>query len=935
MWVIRVTKGIVVLFSFFLLATQSAALDPGKPIDRYLLREWGIEQGLPSDIINALAQTPDGFLWIGTQKGLLRYDGLTLEPVPLPDGLEGQSPDIRAFWVDSGGRLWIGENNHLLYLENNEIRYFPAQDGISLDRISSIYQDSEGSTWVATAHNYLFRLKDGKFTHFNNAHGIPTPEVGSLLEDKSGHLWVGNYTGGLLLYRNGKFSNYPLPIKGANPDGFYSVYHAYEDRQGVLWVCTNIGLLGIADICTGNERVVAHLTPADGLADSNVWFILEDDNGNLWVGTEKGLNRIRHDPAGKLLIDTLMPGSNAQVLLEDAEKNLWVGSFGSGLKQVRDGTFFTYWKDEKFPYWRLGLYAGADGRIIVGSSLGGVFRFDRNKDVFRPVWQVGNNIESEIEAIAEDADGWLWLGTLFRGIWRVKNGKTIHYTTESGLYSNGVLIIYRDSRDRLWIGYWGGGISCYRDGIFRHLPRYNGTDIGRAYAIREDKNKNIWIGHEKGLAMLPAGDFETPDIKTYLPGVKVTEIYEDSGGVFWVGTAAEGLKRFEKGQWVSFPPNNGLKDKKIYKILEDDRGNFWIGTQDGILKISKAELNDFAAGKIEQFQVTVFGLADGMLDTVCRTVANNAAIKTGTGELWFATHRGIAVVNPEKAYTNRYPPPVVIKEAIFNYESISLEAPGKSFTGIKDILFYFTAPSFASPERVKISYMLEGHDQAWNTIKYSSPRKAHYKKLPPGRYRFRVIACNSSGVWNNTGASFAFVLKPYFYQTPVFKIVAFITGLLIVIGSYLGLKKFLYDRKLRNKYRTSTLDPEKAEKCLENLQRLMEIDKLYRDEELSLDSLAGKLAIAPRYLSQVVNEQFNKNLRDYLNEYRVAEAKEFLARHGKNNHKILGIAFEVGFNSKEVFNRAFKKHTGITPSEFLKEHQAANNNKKPAPKPKG
>jgi len=459
--------------------------------------------------------------------------------------------------------------------------------------------------------------------------------------------------------------------------------------------------------------------------------------------------------------------------------------------------------------------------------------------------------------------------------------------------------------------------------------------MGTVFVIREDKNKNIWIGHEKGLIMAPAGDIDAPDIKTYLPGVTVTEIYEDSSGVFWVGTDADGLKRFEKGQWVSFPPNNGLKDKKIYNILEDDRENFWIGTQDGILKISKAELNDFAAGKIEQFQVTVFGLADGMINVVCRPVANNSAIKTDDGELWFGTLRGIAVVNPEKVYINRCPPPVVIKEAIFNYESISLASSGKSFTGIKDILFYFTAPSFASPERVKISYMLEGHDQAWNTIKSSSPRKAHYKKLPPGRYRFRVIACNSSGVWNNTGATFAFVLKPYFYQTPVFKIVAFITGLLIVIGSYLGLKKFLYHRKLRNKYRTSTLDPEKAEKCLKQLQRLMEVDKLYRDEELSLDSLAGKLAIAPRYLSQVVNEQFNKNLRDFLNEYRVAEAKEFLVRHGKNNHKILGIALEVGFNSKEVFNRAFKKHTGITPSEFLKAHRAANNNKKPAPKPKG
>lgn len=927
----KINRSLVLLLSVLLYASRLGALDPDKPVDHYLVSKWGTAQGLPADTVNAIVQTPDGFLWLGTNKGLFRFDGMTLEPIYFSDSPGGQSPYINTLLVAKDGGLWIGEKNNLIYLKDNQLQYVLKEGEKPASAISHIYQDSEASIWIATAGDYLFRFKDGKLTHFDHTNGVASSDVYDIQEDKNGYLWVADVAGGLLLYRNGIFVAYPLPIKRATPDDFYSVYSIYEDRRGVLWIGTNIGILGIADICTSRERVVAHFTPANGLSNNNVWSILEDDNGNLWVGTEKGINRIKRDPSGKVRIDSLMPDTIALNLLEDAEKNLWVGTIGSGLNQVRDSTFFTYWKDEGLPYWRLGLYTADNGHILAGSTLGDLFRFDKDKNVFSRLLQVGDSIESEIEALAEDRDGWLWLGTIGRGIWRVKNGKTIHYTYKNGLINNSILVIYRDARARLWIGYIDGGISIYRDGVFRHFPGHNGVKMGAVFVIREDKNKNIWIGHEKGLIMLPAGNIDAPDIKTYLPGITVTDIYEDAGGVYWIGTLTDGLKRFKQGNWVSFPWKNGPGDKGIYKILEDNRENFWIGTPDGILKISKAGLNDLAAGKTQHFQVTVFGSADGMLDTTCRPAANNSAIKTNDGELWFGTRRGIAVVNPEKVYINKYPPPVVIKEAIFNYEPVSLEMPGKSFTGIKDLLFRFTVPTFSSQGRVKMKYWLQGYDKDWILVEPFSRRQAHYKNVPPGLYRFQVIACNSSGLWNKTGASFAFVLKSYFYQTPLFKIAAFITGLLLIIALYCGLKKFLYYRKLRNKYQHSTLDAQKAETCLRELQHLMETKKFYRDENLTLDALAKELSIAPRYLSQIINEQLNRNFRDYLNEYRIEEAKAFLTRHGKNNHKILGIAFEVGFNSKEVFNRSFKKYTGTTPSRYLKEHNGNGGEKRVEP----
>jgi len=927
----KINRSLVLLLSVLLYASRLGALDPDKPVGHYLLSKWGTEKGLPADAVNAIVQTPDGFLWLGTDKGLFRFDGMILESIYFSDSPGGQSPYINTLLADKDGGLWIGERNNLLYLKDSQLQYVLKEGERPTGAISHIYQDNEANIWIATAGDYLFRFKDGKLTHFDRAQGISVPWIYSILVDRSNNLWLGNYSGGLLLYRNGKFIKSPLPIKGSEPDGFYSVYYVYEDRQGILWVGTNAGLLGIAHAGTSVERVVEHITMADGLCANNVWFILEDDNTNLWVGTEKGLNRIKRDPSGKRLIDKLMQNSHIVYLYEDGEKNLWVGTIGSGLKQVRDCTFFTYGQESGLPYGFLSLYTGTDGRLLVGTMLGDLLRFDKDKGVFQPVLQIGNNFETGILSIAEDSLGWLWLGTTTRGIWRLKNGQIIRHSTANGLHSNGINVIFRDYRDRMWIGYKGGGISCYQDSVFRYIPGYNGKAIGAVGVIYEDKNKNIWIGHGNGLVMLPAGQYDDRDIKTFWPDVAITDIYEDGSGVFWICTQTEGIKRLEKGNWVSFPGENGLEGKEIYKILEDDRENFWIGTQDGILKISKPELNDFAAGKRREFQATGFGLADGLIHTNCRPVSNNAAIKTGDGELWFGTIQGISMVNPGRVYIDKCPPPVILKDVIFNHESIPPESSGKSFTGIKDILFYFTAPSFASQGKVKILYKLEGYDQTWGTIMPNFPRKAHYKNLPPGLYRFQVIAGNSSGVWNKTGASFAFVLKSYFYQTPLFKIAALITGLLLVIALYCGLKKFLYYRKLRNKYRHSTLDAQKAEHYLRELQHLMETKKLYRDENLTLDALAKELSIAPRYLSQVVNEQLNKNFRDYLNEYRIEEAKEFLARHGKNNHKILGIAFEVGFNSKEVFNRSFKKYTGTTPSQYMKQHNGNSQEKRDIP----
>jgi AraC-like DNA-binding protein len=267
---------------------------------------------------------------------------------------------------------------------------------------------------------------------------------------------------------------------------------------------------------------------------------------------------------------------------------------------------------------------------------------------------------------------------------------------------------------------------------------------------------------------------------------------------------------------------------------------------------------------------------------------------------------------------NKLPPPVIIEKIIVDRQSVPKNQDNPSFRGVSDIEFYFTAPTFIAPGKVKFKTKLEGYDKRWHLVSPAQNRIAEYSDLPSGEYRFKVIACNRDGIWNNTGDSFSFSIKRYFYQGIFFKISIFLSPLFIVIVLFYFLRKHSFLKKFRRKYKTSILDPEKAERYLKKLFYILEVEKVYKDEELSLQSLAEKLSIPPRELSQVINERLDMNYSNFINSYRIEEAKNLLFAPGENDHSILDIAYEAGFNSKAVFNRAFKKFTGMTPSEFRK-----------------
>ncbi len=532
---------------------------------------------------------------------------------------------------------------------------------------------------------------------------------------------------------------------------------------------------------------------------------------------------------------------------------------------------------------------------------------------------------------------------------------------------NQVSSIFKDSRNNLCFATFDGlSVRRYPDGAFLSFTSRDGLSGKRVHNVYEDKAHNIWIAADKGITLLrnmhqiavkrsnksfvgsrggftkePLAAGGKQNIEYYLKGISVTCIYEDlsvpnnEGSVYWIATHGAGLKRLsvKDGKIISYTRANGMTTDYIYQFFEDQQGHFWLMSNSGILRIEKSGLNSFARGKTDNIHCTSFGRDDGMKSSEFHSeFSRNSALKTGNGELWFLTRRGISIVNPEKIRVNKIPPPVVIEEAFFNGQRIPghRDAAAKPFKGSGDISFYFTAPSFLSPEKIRFKYRLEGFDNQWVFLPPGKEREAHYKNLGPGTYTFTVTACNAEGVWNQTGNSLRFTLKPFFYQTLLFKITLLLLFAVLIAGAI-----FIYKRYFVGKKKEETgdvkdkdeeqgkdkplLEPDFVRECTVKLEYQMEVEKAYRDLDISLRSLAEKVSIQPHLLSRILNEHLKCNFSDYINSYRIEEAKKILDSSRGAEENVTTVAHDVGFNSMTTFYKAFKKHTGMTPKQYKEE----------------
>jgi signal transduction histidine kinase/ligand-binding sensor domain-containing protein/CheY-like chemotaxis protein/HPt (histidine-containing phosphotransfer) domain-containing protein len=727
------------LFLFALLWNRPAfALDPGKVITQYTHNVWTSDNGLPQNSVLAITQTRDGYLWLGTQEGLARFDGVSFTIFDKRNTEQIKHNLVYVLYEDREGSLWIGTQGGLNRFKDGKFTTFTTKDGLSSDIVLSLDEDREGSLWIGTQGG-LNRFKDGRFTTFSTKEGLSNDFVLSIFEDNEGSLWIGTQGGGLNRFTDGKFTSYTAKDGLAND----VVRSICEDKEGSLWIGTKGGGLN-----RFKDGTFTTFTTKDGLSSDLVFKLYEDKEGSLWIGTQGGLNRFKD---GKFSSYTSKDGLSSDIvasIYEDKEGSLWIGTQRGGLDRFKDEKFTTFTtrdglsSDSVFP-----LYEDKEGSLWIGTQ-GGLNRF---KDGKFTAFTTRDGLSSNIVlSLDEDKDGSLWIGTQ-GGLNRFKDGKFTTFTTKDGLSNNSVLSIFEDKDGSLWIG-TQGGLNRLKDGKF--------TKVSNDYVFKlyEDKEGSLWVGTSGGLNRLRDGKVTSFTTKDGLSHNFVASIYEDQEGSLWIGTRGGGLNRFKDGKFTVFTAKDGLFDDLAFQILEDDQANLWMTCNKGIYRVSKKDLNDFANRSINSITSVAYGMADGLLSNEC-----SSGLRSRDGRLWYATDKGVAVIDPNSIKLNQLPPPVAVEKVIVDGKSVSPREKLEATPGAGQLEFHFTALSFLVPEKVRFKYKLEGFDKEW--IDAGTRRVAYYTNLPPGTYSFRVIASNNDGVWNETGATFAFYLQPHFYQT--------------------------------------------------------------------------------------------------------------------------------------------------------------------------
>jgi ligand-binding sensor domain-containing protein/signal transduction histidine kinase len=813
----------------------------------YLIHVWSSEDGLPQNSVNCLAQTPDGYLWIGTRSGgLARFDGnrfVIFNPQTTP---ELKDVEFETLSVDSRGTLWITAGNesaasmsdgkfHLVRERTAEPRWHPL----------NLIGEESNAVYLASFHPSVFRVpRNGAV---NEAERIdlepppPTPAPQPVIQTGDGSLWY--VTDNHLVARldlspaGGKrFTVFNLPspaqelVKGAD---------------GVLWLATDrqLGVMttnGFADRTptNGSPGAVRKLVPT---RDNGLWVwngtllrklmgrrwveevkrfrpadtteplrFFADSQGGLWViEYGDGLWHVRPDGTASLLTrEDGLPSKFITCFLEDNEGNIWIGTKEAGLARIRPRQFKQYTSVDGIPGdVTQSVCEDAQGCIWVGTATGGLAR--KQGDKFVPV-PLTPNPDPLIESVTvfPDATNGIWIGTLQGSVFRCVNDVVRCVNNEVSwsfplerLRDHVANAMMEDSRGRVWFGN-GAGAFYFQEGKLTTFDTAAGfvENIG-VRALAEGPPGTLWFGTEPGDVWRIINDkpvrYHPP---TEWPNARVSALLPEADGSLWVGTLGGGLLRLEDGHFTRITTQQGLPDNSITQLLEDDDGNLWGGTYAGIFRSAKRDLKDIAAGRVDEIAISVHGRFDGLPAQAYSGWFQPSCWRSRDGRLWFTTVKGLVVVNPREVTVNHRPPPVVIEElrvdglpqdfkSIANNDGGSVSNPRlKINPGRHYLEFSFTGIDLTAPDKVRFKWRLEGLDTRWRDG--MNQRFADYGPLPPGRYCFRVQAANSDGVWNETGASLAFVVLPYFWETWWFK-----TLLLVVLGSGLALAVTLAMRR--------------------------------------------------------------------------------------------------------------------------------------------
>jgi PAS domain S-box-containing protein len=756
--------GFVPLLVFFL-STSSWGVDPLVRISQYRHTAWTMKDGLLRGQPNVITQTKDGYIWIGTAAGLMRFDGVRLIPWEPPAGSQLPSPNVRALLAARDGSLWIGTDAGLSHWTRQSLVTYLKEPGV----VSSILEDHLGRIWVTrvrlpkTAESALCQISGSK----PQCYRVPDESsIGNccdtLVEDPSGDLWMGSSTG-LLRWRDGSLSTYPNKYLAPNTgmDGVESTVAAsdgslwvgidhggqgvglerfvqgswkpfrqpgldgsklaisslFGDRNSALWVGTwDRGVYRIS----GNR--VDHFTSAEGLSSNTIYQFYQDREGNIWVATSQGIDCFRDIPVVSFSMEEGLSADSVVSVLVAHDGTVWVGNVG-GLDAIRGGTVSS---------------------IRTGQGLPG----------------------NQVTSLFEDRARRLWVG-VDDGLWIYQNRRFIEIRRADGTRVGTVAGIAEDGEGNIWAVTIAPSRKLVRIRAFAVVEEIPPPHVPAAHAVETVQSAGIWLGLMNGdLARYRNGNAEIFSFDG-TTNLRVRQVIANADGSV-LGTTAAGLIGWKGGKLQTMTVRNGLPCSDIFSIVSD-QNNYWLYTRCGLVEISSTQLLQWWERPSLMLKVNVIDQSDGVRPE--EAPFSPQASRSPDGTLWFANNSVLQMFDPAHTKKNLVSPPVHVEQIIADgktYDTTSDRAGDLALPPlIRDLEIDYAALSFVAPEKVRFQYKLEGLDRDWHEV--GSRRQAFYTNLSPRRYRFRVAACNNSGVWNEAGAFLDFSIAPAYYQTNWFR----------------------------------------------------------------------------------------------------------------------------------------------------------------------
>lgn len=723
--------------------------------DGYSIRVWQTEDGLPQNLVTSAVQTRDGYLWFGTHSGLARFDGERFQVFDTVNTPELADSRISSLFEDTHGALWIGqESGTLARYRNHLFEAAPLRANTGADRIIGIGSDERGQLWAMRDSGFVDSLDDDR--------RLP-PLIGSVNPGIMN--WSRNTRGNILLVEdqraarleNGKISE--LVFNPSRQPDYVSGVASSSD--GGIWVLSEDRIRKWQDGAWKEDR--GGYPWPHGAVSSCV----ELRDGTLAVGTFNfGLYLIFADkrPAVRLDRGKGLPQDWVRFIYEDREGTIWVGAGSAGLAAIHPTAFSVLNSPDRWQGYSVHCVApGKNGSLWIGTEGGGLYHYSAAQWSHYGVAEgVANRY---IWSVTETPQGEVWMGNYWvGGPYRLEEGRFVRPKSVDAKSSHALALLPDRHTGDLLVG--------TRDGLTRlqgdqsiSLISSSAFLVADATALVQDQQGVIWCGFTQGgLARVAEEKVTLFRRKDGLGSDRVHALFADDDGALWIGTADSGLTRYAHGRFVNLGVAHGLVDKAICHILDDGLGYFWLSTRHGLQRVAKAELNRCADGLIPRIGGHIYDQHDGLPTIEFTGGLQAAGCKTADGRLWFTSSKGLVCVDPSRIRSNPTPPPVAIESLLIDGQVAAPGFAAKSLSpGHQRLEFHFSGLSFVAPNKVLFKYRLEGIDDGW--VDAGPKRTASYSRLPAGNYRFRVIACNNDGVWNSEGATLAFTVAPFFWQT--------------------------------------------------------------------------------------------------------------------------------------------------------------------------